>query len=88
MTPDQARFLFEFLLSQLESEQNVTRKILSWVPPEKVGYRPAPKSRSAFELARHIAAVEIWFLDAVIDRRFGEVARLSEDLCTCQHVAQ
>ena len=35
MTPEQARFLFEFLLPQLESEQTITRKILSSVPLEK-----------------------------------------------------
>jgi len=88
MTPDQAKFLFEFLLPQLESEQIVTRKILSSVPPEKGGYRPDPKSRTAFELARHIAVVEIWFLDAIIDRRFGEVPALPDPVVTAQHVAQ
>src|SRR5215471_3841683 len=88
MTPDQAKFLFEFLLPQLESEQIVTRKILSSVPPEQGGYRPDPKSRSAFELARHIAVVEIWFLDAIIDRRFGEVPPLPEAVSDCQHIVQ
>ncbi len=88
MTPDQARFLLEFLLPQLESEQNVTRKILSSIPPEKAGYRPAPNSRTAFELARHIATVEIWFLDAVIDRRFGEGELLPGDVSTCEKVVQ
>lgn len=88
MTPDQARFLFEFMQPQLESEQTITRKILSSVPLEKGGYRPDPKSKSALELARHIAVVEIWFLDAVIDRRFGEVTALHEPVSTCQGVAQ
>jgi uncharacterized damage-inducible protein DinB len=88
MTPDQARFLFEFLLPQLESEHSTTRKILSSVPPGKGGYRPDPKSKSAVELARHIAVVEIWFLDAIINRRFGEVPPLPEAVSTSQHVAQ
>lgn len=88
MTPDQARFLFEFLLPQLESEQNITRKILFSVPPGKVGYRPDPKSRTAFELARHIAVVEIWFLNAIIDRRFGDIPPLPESFTTTQQVAQ
>ena len=88
MTPDQAKFLFEFLLPQLESEQTVTRKILASVPSEKGGYRPDPKSRTAFELARHIAVVEIWFLDAIIDRRFGEVLPLPGAVSSCQHVVQ
>lgn len=88
MHPEQARFLFEFLLPQLESEQRITRKVFTAVPVEKEGYRPASKSKTALELARHIAAVEIWFLDAVVNRRFGEVTRLPEPVRTCQDVAQ
>jgi uncharacterized damage-inducible protein DinB len=88
MTPEQAGFLFEFLLPQLESEQNITRKIMSSVPLEKGGFRPEPKSRSAFELARHIAVCELWFLDAVINRRFGEVSPPSGAVSTCQEIAQ
>jgi uncharacterized damage-inducible protein DinB len=88
MTPDQARFLFEFLLPQFESEQTVTRKILSSVPPDKGDYRPHAKSKSAFELARHIAVCEIWFVDAIINRRFGEVMAVPQAVSTCQHVVQ
>ena len=88
MTPEQARFLFEFLLPQLESEQRITRKILSSVPLEQAGYRPDPKSRSALEVARHIAVTEIWFLDALNHRRFAETAALPEPVSTCQDVAQ
>jgi len=88
MLPDQARFLFEFLLPQLKSEQAITQKIFSSIPTDAGGYRPGPKSRSAFELARHVALVEIWFLDAVIQRGFGEVAPLSETVRTCQDIAQ
>ncbi len=76
MRPDQAKFLLEFLLPQLKSEQTVTKKILSSIPPDKGDYRPASKCRSALQLAWHLAAVEIWFLDAVIHRRFGETEPL------------
>jgi uncharacterized damage-inducible protein DinB len=88
MTPDQARFLFDFLLPQLKSEQAVTQKILSSVPPNMGGYRPAHRSMSALELARHIAAVEVWFLDAIIQRNFGDVTRFSEAVKTCHDVAE
>jgi len=102
MTPDQARFVFEFLLPQLESEHATTRKILSSVPHElssvphelssvpheKESYRPDPKSKSALELARHIAVVEIWFLDAVINRRFGDADQLPAPVSTCHEIAQ
>jgi hypothetical protein len=88
MVPHPARFLFDFLLPQLESEQAVTQKILSSVPPGMGGYRPAPRSMSALELARHIAVVEIWFLDAIIDRNFGDVTPFPEAVKTCDDVAE
>jgi uncharacterized damage-inducible protein DinB len=88
MLPDQARFLFEFLLPQLESEKAITQKILSSVPLESGGYRPAPESKSALELVRHIAICEIWFLDAIIHRRFEEDMTLPERVTTCADVAE
>lgn len=88
MTPDQARFLLEFLLPQLSSEHSVTKKIFSAVPANQADYRPAPASRSAFELVRHIAVVEIWFYDAVIHRRFGEVPSLAASIKNCQDIAE
>jgi len=87
MGPDQARFLFEFLVPQLESERKITRKIMASVPAESEGYRPDPKSKSAWELARHIALCEIWFLDAVIGRCFGEFPVLPEPVGRCAELA-
>lgn len=87
LRPGHARFLFEFLAGQLESEHAITHKILLAVPPDHGGYRPHPDSRSALELARHIVLAEIWFLDAVIERRFGEFASDSQ-MGTCQDAAQ
>lgn len=87
MTPDHAKFLFDFLLPQLVSEQTITQKVMSSVPREKEGYRPAAESKSALELVRHIALCEIWFLDAVINRSF-EDATLPESVKTCAAVAE
>lgn len=88
MTPEQATFLLGFLLPQLKSEQVITQKILSTVPADKGDYRPDAKSRSAFELAWHIAVCEIWLLDAVIDRQFGDIETRPGDVRTCGEVAQ
>jgi uncharacterized damage-inducible protein DinB len=55
MQPDQAIFLFHFLLPQLKSEQAITEKILSAVPPDKGDYKPDAKCMSARGLAWHIA---------------------------------
>ena len=88
MSPDQAKFLFDFLLPQLEFEQAITQKIMSSVPLKKEDYRPAPRSKSALELARHIAITELWFMDAVISRRFEEDPPLPESVYTCAGIAQ
>ena len=75
-------------MPQLESEHAITQKLFSLVPPNKGNYRPAPKSRSAFELVRHIAVVEIWFCDAVVHQRFGEVPPLPDTVINCQDIAE
>src|SRR6516165_6725851 len=72
MQPDQAKFLLDFLLPRLKSEQATTKKILSAVPPDKGDYKPHPKSMSSLKLSWHLAATEMWFLDAVIDHVFKE----------------
>jgi len=87
MRPDQAEFLLSFLLPQLKSEQMITKKIASAVPADNCEYKPDAKSRSAFGLAWHLAVVEVWFLDAVIHRHFGETAAMPAEVKTCRDVA-
>ena len=72
MQADQAKFLLDFLLPRLKTEQATTKKILSAVPPDKGDYKPHPKSMSSLKLSWHLAATEMWFLDAVIDHVFKE----------------
>jgi uncharacterized damage-inducible protein DinB len=88
MQPDQAIFLFHFLLPELKSGQAITEKIPSAVPPDKGDYKPDAKCMSARGLAWHIAVVEMWFLDAVIHRRFGETMPPPAEVKTCREVAQ
>lgn len=88
MQPDQAKFLSGYLLPQLESEHAVTKRILRAIPPHRSDYRPAPESRSAFQVARHIAGTEIWFLEAVIHRRFEDIEPMPPSIQTGSDVAQ
>jgi len=88
MTPEQATFLLDYLMPQLRSEQAVTRTIFLAVPAAHQDYRPSPKSRSALELARHIAVCEVWFLDAVLTRRFEDINAPAGRLGTSADVAQ
>ncbi len=84
MTPDQAKFLLHFLLPQINSERSVTSRILRTVPPGSEDYRPDPLSRSALALVWHIVVVEMWFLDAVIHQRFGEIGPRPPEIKTCR----
>ena len=54
------------LLSELERESKATRKVLERVPPEKLDWRPHPKSMTLGQLANHVAGIP------------GHVARLAE----------
>lgn len=71
MQPEQARFLLDLMLPQLKQESATTRKVLAAVPADKGDYRPHPVSKSALELAWHLASSEYWFLDCIIQGRFS-----------------
>jgi uncharacterized damage-inducible protein DinB len=84
---EQATFLSSMLLSQIENEQKTTRRVLAAIPEGKGDYKPDPKSKTATELAWHIASVDVWFLNSIADGAFPmeEVPmpafKTPEDLC-------
>lgn len=64
--PDQASFLLNTVyLPGLKNEHRITKSIVEAIPLDKGDYRPDSVSKSALELAWHIAATEMRFLDAV-----------------------
>lgn len=65
MTPQQATDFLEYQHAQLVSETQITRRILAAVPDEQSEYRPHATCMSAADLVRHIAFVEIWFLESI-----------------------
>ncbi|HKV24051.1 MAG TPA: DinB family protein [Candidatus Acidoferrum sp.] len=88
MQPEQAKFLLNFFLPQLKSEQATTTRILRAIPRDKAAYAPHPKCWSALRLAIHIAATEIWFLDAVLDLNFRDDDVPSPEWTTPANVAR
>lgn len=70
MTPEQAAFLLNVFLPAVRKETLTTKRVLGAVPPEKCQYRPHENSRSALELAWHIACVDVWFLDGFLKGDF------------------
>jgi uncharacterized damage-inducible protein DinB len=70
MNADQAKFLAEYLTGLIERESAMTAQVLEAVPDGGHNYKPDAKSRTAWELATHLATADVWFLQSVIDGGF------------------
>jgi uncharacterized damage-inducible protein DinB len=55
----------------IENEAKTTRRVIAAVPDDGRDYRPDPKSRTAWELATHIALSDRWFADSIINGAFA-----------------
>jgi uncharacterized damage-inducible protein DinB len=66
MEPEQAAFLLqEVFLPNLKNEHRLTKSVIQAIPLDKGDYRPDTISKSALDLAWHIVATEMRFLNAV-----------------------
>jgi uncharacterized damage-inducible protein DinB len=66
MQPDQASFLLTGVyLPALKNEHRLTKSVIEAIPHDKGDYRPDEFAKSAMELAWHIVATEMRFLEAV-----------------------
>jgi uncharacterized damage-inducible protein DinB len=64
--PDQAAFLLQSVfLPGIRDEHRLTKAVIAAIPLDKGDYRPDEISRPALELAWHITATEMRFLDAI-----------------------
>lgn len=70
MTGEQATFLAEQMVNLMRGEFPATCKVLAAVKDDTRDYKPDPKSRSAWEVATHIATADVWFLDSIINGVF------------------
>jgi uncharacterized damage-inducible protein DinB len=70
MNAEQATFLAEHYAGVIEQEVPVTAKVLAAVNTGNPEYKPDPKSRSAMQLASHIAVSDNWFLQSILDGKF------------------
>ena len=71
MNADQARLLADHYAGVFDQEGAITTKVLKAVPESGRDYRPDAKSRTAWELATHLATSDIWFLDSICDAAFA-----------------
>jgi uncharacterized damage-inducible protein DinB len=71
MEKEQASFLLSSIyLPTIRNEQRITASVIEAVPPEKCDYRPDEISKCAMELAWHITATEMRFMDSVAAGEF------------------
>lgn len=70
MTPEQATFLVQQYAQLMQGEFPATCKVLTAVKDDNRNYKPDDKSRSAWELATHLATADVWFLDSIISGQF------------------
>ncbi len=71
MTPSEARAAANVIGTQLQHEWMTTAKVIAAIPDENKDWKPEPKSRSAWELAVHLAGADIWFLDSILNGKFA-----------------
>jgi len=70
MTADHARAIADYFAAVFDQEFTNTVKVLRAVPNDRRDYKPDEKSRTAWELATHIAGSDLWFLDSVCEASF------------------
>jgi len=64
--PEEADFLLHSIyLPQLQHEHRITKSIIEAIPVDKGDYRPDEISKTALDLAWHITAAEMRFMDSV-----------------------
>ena len=71
MNGEQAKVLMEYFAQLWEGELPATTKVLRNVPDQRRDYKPDDKSRSAWELATHLALGDVWFIQSIIDGNFN-----------------
>src|SRR6516225_5725647 len=71
MTPEQATFLLnEIYLPQIRNEHKTTRRVIEAVPADQCGWKPDAKSKSALDLAWHIASSECFFINGIVAGKY------------------
>jgi uncharacterized damage-inducible protein DinB len=70
MNAEQAKTAADTLTALWEGEFPATCQVLAAVKDDTRAYKPDPKSRSAWEIATHLATADIWFIDSIVNGKF------------------
>jgi uncharacterized damage-inducible protein DinB len=74
LSPEFITTFRDMTLTGLQMEMQTTKKVLAAVPDSGHDYRPDPKARTARELAWHLAAEDVKFLDGIANLAFNTKA--------------
>jgi uncharacterized damage-inducible protein DinB len=78
-TPEFALAYRDIMLMGLTNELQATKKVLAAIPDAKRDYKPDPNSRTAGDLAWHLASADVQMLDETADRKFAMEARFKDE---------
>lgn len=70
MNAEGAKAAADVLINGWNGEFPATAKVLAAVKDETRNYKPDAKSRTAWELATHLASADIWFIDSILRGAF------------------
>jgi uncharacterized damage-inducible protein DinB len=87
MTPDQAKFLLDFVLPTLKRETATTAKVIAATPNANLDYRPSERCMTAAELMWHIASADVMFLEGVVSGTFGKGPDKPENVTSPEQIS-
>src|SRR3954462_1892221 len=64
----------DFAIASFERESQATKRVIEAIPEDKKQWKPDPKSKTAEELAWHLASVEVGMLRGIAQLRFMTMA--------------
>ena len=70
MNPEHAKAAADMLATVWEGEFPATCQVLAAVKNDNRDYKPDAKSRTAWQLATHLATADIWFIDSILKGAF------------------
>lgn len=71
MNSNEIEIFRKYFLKSVAEEFKTTKRVIAAMNSEHPDYRPDPKAKTGLELAWHIATSELWFLDGIINGKFG-----------------
>ena len=71
MSAEQAKSIASAMAGLWQSEFPATVRVLSAVSDSQRHFKPHDKSRTAWDLATHLATSDVWFLDCIANGQFA-----------------